>query len=268
MSQRVVPQTWAVPADALIALAFGFGVAVITTPVGVSGAVFLLPVQMDVLGVPNPSVTPTNLLFNVIAGPGALWRHRRAGTLVSPLLGRMLLGTVPGVVVGAVLRVTLVPDVRAFRLVAAAVLLGLGLWLLVRLRHASRPRPPVPGRAVTAAALAVGVVGGVYGIGGGSLLAPWLAGRGWSVSAVAPAALASTFVTSLVGIVAFSVMAVSADGSIAPDWTLGLTAGVGGLVGGYVGAALAPRLPEQDLRAVLGALAISVAAVYGSLAVR
>ncbi len=46
-------------------LAVGLMIAVVTAPVGVSGAVFLLPVQLSVFGVPNPAVTPTNLLFNV-----------------------------------------------------------------------------------------------------------------------------------------------------------------------------------------------------------
>jgi hypothetical protein len=38
-------------------------------PGRVSGAVFLLPVQLSVLGVPSPAVTPTNLIYNVVAGP-------------------------------------------------------------------------------------------------------------------------------------------------------------------------------------------------------
>ena len=44
-----------------IGLAFvaGAALATLTAPVGVSGAVFLLPVQLDVLGVPSPQVTPT-----------------------------------------------------------------------------------------------------------------------------------------------------------------------------------------------------------------
>ena len=80
---------------------------------------------------------------------------------------------------------------------------------------------------------AVGVLGGVYGIGGGSILAPILVGRGMRVADVAPAALASTFVTSVAGAIAFAVIALGADGSIAPDWTIGLAAGLGGLAGGY-----------------------------------
>ena len=55
---------------------------VISTPAGISGAVLLLPFQVSVLGTPSPSVTPTNLLYNVISTPGALyryWRQRQTG---------------------------------------------------------------------------------------------------------------------------------------------------------------------------------------------
>ena len=60
-----------------IALTAAFAIAVIATPAGVSGAVLLLPFQVSVLGTPSPAVTPTNLLYNVIATPGALYRYRR-----------------------------------------------------------------------------------------------------------------------------------------------------------------------------------------------
>ena len=69
----------------LLGLLAGFVLAAVATPVGVSGAVFLLPVQLSVLGVPNPQVTPTNLMYNVISGPGALVaflrQHRLGGRL-------------------------------------------------------------------------------------------------------------------------------------------------------------------------------------------
>jgi uncharacterized protein len=61
----------------------------------VSG-VFLLPVQLSVLSVPSPSVTPTNLLHNVVAVPGALLRYRRNGALRSSLASSLLIGTIPG----------------------------------------------------------------------------------------------------------------------------------------------------------------------------
>lgn len=108
----------------------------------------------------------------------------------------------------------------------------------------------------------VGAVGGIYGIGGGSVLGPLFVGLGMSLAAVAPAALASTFVTSVVGVAAYAVLALGAPGSIAPDWSLGLACGLGGLAGGYLGARLAPRLPESFLRTLLGVLAVAVALMY------
>src|ERR1044071_6341354 len=99
----------------------GLVISVVTSPVGVSGAVFLLPVQLSVLHVPSPAVTPTNLLYNIVAGPGALLRYRRNGQLTGPLARLLLAGTVPGVVLGAVIRVFAIPGSQVFRLVAAAV---------------------------------------------------------------------------------------------------------------------------------------------------
>jgi uncharacterized membrane protein YfcA len=252
----------------LLALAAGFVISLVTTPVGVSGAVFLLPVQLSVLDVPNPAVTPTNLLFNVVSGPGALLRYGRRRGLAGPLTRLLLLGTLPGVVAGAVLRVYAVPGPGVFRLIVAALLLPLGLWLCLR----EPPRADLPAagwtprRGIVGLALSVGVVGGVYGIGGGSILGPILVGRGLPMAVVAPAALASTFVTSVAGAGAFAALALTGHGDIAPDWGIGLMCGLGGLIGGYAGAHLQPRLPERGLRLVLGGLAVAVAMLYAGQA--
>jgi uncharacterized protein len=247
-------------------LGFGAGalVAVATAPVGVSGAVFLLPVQLSVLNVPSPAVTPTNLLFNVVAGPGALTRYRRSGGLNSPLTRLLIVGTLPGVVAGAVIRVFAVPGPDVFRVLVGLLLLPLGLWLCVRTlrprRHHRHGEPST--RFVTTLALAVGVVGGIYGIGGGSILGPILVGRGMPVAQVAPAALASTFLTSLTGAATYVALSLFTEGAIAPDWSLGVACGLGGLLGGYLGAHLQPRLPETTLRLALGLMATILAALY------
>lgn len=242
----------------------GLVIAAVTAPVGVSGAVFLLPVQVSVLGVPSPAVTPTNLLFNVVATPGALLRYRRRGTLASPLTRLLLEGTLPGVVVGAAIRVTALPGPRVFRLVVAAVLLPLGVWLCsTTLRHPSPRSTAEPSRpTIRWLAFGVGIVGGIYGVGGGSILGPMLVGRGLPVSTVAPAALASTFVTSIVGAGTYALLGLATEGHVAPAWAVGLLCGVGGLVGGYLGAFLQPRMPDRFLRLLLGALAAAVALLY------
>lgn len=252
--------------QAVMGFAAGLLIAVVTTPVGVSGAVFLLPVQLSVLSVPSPAVTPTNLMFNIVATPGALLRYRRNGSLNSPLTRQLVAGTLPGVILGALIRVFVVPGPREFRLIVAAVLLPLGAWLclqtLRRRKTHHRPHTPPSPRIVITLGLIAGTVGGIYGIGGGSILGPVLAGLGLPIAAIAPAALTSTFLTSIAGAATYGVLSLTTSGDIAPVWLLGLLCGLGGLVGGYVGARLQPRLPEAALRLLLGVLALGLAAMY------
>ncbi|HEX3331799.1 MAG TPA: TSUP family transporter [Gaiellales bacterium] len=242
----------------------GLLVATVTTPAGVSGAVLLLPVQVSLLGVPSPSVTPTNLIFNLFATPSGVLRYRRlrGGGLMSPLAARLLAGTVPGVVVGAVVRVEWLSGQQAFYLAAGAVLAMLGTLLVVR-----RPAPaerPLNLAVIPPVAAAVGVVGGIYGIGGGSFLAPILILGGYTAYNVAPAALLSTLAASVVGVVSFVVLGATSSGPthIAPDWGVGIAAGAGGLIGAYVGAGLQSRIPESRLRRRLGWLSLLIAARY------
>src|SRR5690349_8774185 len=112
-----------------VAFAAAYVIAVLATPAGVSGAVLLLPFQVGVLGTPSPAVTPTNLLYNVVATPGALYRYWRQGQTGGRLSGVLVAGTLPGVIAGSVIRVELLPGARVFDLVVAAVLLPLGSWL-------------------------------------------------------------------------------------------------------------------------------------------
>jgi hypothetical protein len=252
---------WQWPAGALLAFLLAF----ITTPAGVSGAVLLLPLQLSVLHVPSPSVTPTNLLFNVAATPGGLLRFAREHRLRAPLTRVLVAGTLPGVVVGAVLRVELLSGGRAFEVIVAFVLLPLGLWLILGAQRLDRPRPE-PSRAGRRAtwllALLVGTIGGIYGIGGGSILAPVLIALGYSVYEVAPATLAATFLTSFAGIVTYQALQLLHHGDIAPQWVLGACLGIGGFAGSYCGARLQRHLPERSLRRLLGVVACLVAARY------
>lgn len=162
------------------------------------------------------------------------------------------------------MRVFAVPGVRVFRLLVALFLLPVGVSLWIR---TLRPRRnggarELPGGALSVLAVAVGVVGGVYGIGGGSILGPVLAGRGLPLAKVAPAALACTFVTSVTGAAAFALLALVHRGQVAPNWLLGICCGAGGLVGGYLGALIQPRIPETALKLLLGALAVALAGLY------
>jgi uncharacterized membrane protein YfcA len=253
--------------EVLLGALIAFCFATLCTPVGVSGAVFLVPVQVSLLDTPSPALTPTNLLYNLIAIPGALLRFHRQGRLRGPLLRLLVLGSLPGVVIGAVIRVEWLSGPEAFYLVIAAVLAPLGAWLAFSRRPRERERPTPAPRTIAALALGVGVIGGIYGIGGGSILGPILVGLGFAVVEVAPAALAATFLTSIAGVAAYALLSLNADADIAPDWLIGLSLGLGGLAGSYLGVALQSRLSEAWLRRGLGLLALALGVRYGILGI-
>jgi uncharacterized protein len=244
----------------VVALVAAFVIAAITTPAGVSGAVLLLPFQVSVLGTPSPSVTPTNLLYNVVASPGAIWRYWRQGQTGGKLTWLLLAGTLPGVIAGSVIRVFVLPGPVVFDFVVAAVLIPLGAWLVLTQAATARAtcRARLPRVAIGVIAAVAGCVGGIYGIGGGSILAPILVADGQPPSQVAPAALSSTFLTSLAGVVTFTVLSVHQHGSVAPDWPTGIALGVGGLAGGYVGARLHARMPEAIIRRLLALVVVAI----------
>ena len=130
-----------------VALAAAFAVSAVATPAGISGAVLLLPFQVSVLGTPSPAVTPTNLLYNVVSTPGALYRYRRQHQTGGRLALLLITGTLPGVITGSVIRVELVPGPRVFDLMVAALLLPLGIWLAATRLPATATRPARPARS-------------------------------------------------------------------------------------------------------------------------
>jgi hypothetical protein len=248
------------------ALAAAFVIAVVATPAGISGAVLLLPFQVGVLGTPSPAVTPTNLLYNVVAAPGAIYRYWRQGQTGGSLTLILIAGTLPGVIGGSYIRVELLPGPRVFDLVVAAVLGPLGTWIAL-----TRPTPAdtlaqadhvIPAPVLVALAATVGCIGGIYGIGGGSILAPILIGTGRKAAQVAPAALASTFVTSVAGVITFTILSIHQHASVAPDWPTGIALGVGGLAGAYTGARIQSRVPDLLIRRVMGVLVFVIAVRY------
>jgi uncharacterized membrane protein YfcA len=97
---------------------------------GVSGAFLLLPFQMSYLGFNTPAVSSTNLLYNIVAIPSGVYRYIKEGRMAWPLTMTIIVGTLPGVLVGYYLRVLFLPDPRAFKLFVGLVLLFIGSRLL------------------------------------------------------------------------------------------------------------------------------------------
>lgn len=265
-----------------------FGLSFFSAMVGISGAFLLLPFQMSVLGFAGPAASATNLLFNLYATPGGVWRYSQKGQLFWPLAGLITLGTLPGIVLGFYLRVLYLPDAAYFKPFVGVVLLYLSWQLLRELvplptraarvpdihsaRVVARARVKLTFQgqlldlspsAVLGLAFVVGVIGGTYGIGGGAIIAPFcIAVFRLPVTAVAGAALASTFATSAIGVLTYSILPLPAGGHAAPDWALGTLFGAGGFAGTYLGAACQHHVPQRVLKGGLGLVLAVVGLSY------
>lgn len=293
-----------------------FAISFFTSMGGVSGAFLLLPFQMSFLGYTNPSVSATNQLFNIVAIPSGVYRYCKEGRMVWPLTWIVVAGTLPGVFIGAFVRIAYLPDPKAFKLFVGGVLLWIGLKMALDLlkkkggveksvaekrfrelvRHYEKAstkgkptdQPFIPVVKVThfnlsrlgytfygepfdvsfwgifVLSLIVGVVGGVYGIGGGAIIAPFfVAFFKLPVYTVAGAALMGTFVTSVAGVAFYQMMApFYPHMSVAPDWLLGIMFGVGGMVGMYLGARCQKFVPARAIKWMLAGIILLTAGKY------
>jgi uncharacterized protein len=91
-------------------------------------------------------------------------------------------------------------------------------------------------------AFAVGILGGIYGVAGGAIIAPFLvAFFHLPIYTIPGATLFGTFITSIGGALFYALIApvYSHTGlMIAPYWMLGAFFGAGGFLGMYSGARL------------------------------
>lgn len=293
-----------------------FVVSFFTSMGGISGAFLLLPFQMSFLGYTSPSVSSTNQVYNIVAIPSGVYRYWREGRMVWPLTWVVIIGTLPGVFIGAVVRVAYLPDPKHFKLFAAGVLLYIGLKMvkdlltkdggesknnsenrfqeLVKSYRSKFNSTAISGethlKATTVThfnikrlgytfydesfdvsiwgifilSLIVGIAGGIYGIGGGSIIAPFFVTFfGLPVYTVAGAALMGTFVTSVAGVAFYQIIApYFPNVSVAPDWFLGILFGIGGMAGMYLGARCQKFIPAKVIKWMLTGIIMATSFKY------
>lgn len=276
-----------------------FVISFFTSMGGVSGAFLLLPYQVSVLGFISPAVTPTNMVFNIGAIPPGVYRFSKEGRMCWPLAGIIAAGSLPGLLAGVALRVRFLPDPRHFKFFVGCVLLYIGFRMirdLVRPEQTGNPfRQPagalpntrVTGRTLTLSrlsfdfsgsrhsistpgvlvlSLATGIVAGVYGIGGGAIMAPVLITLfRLPVHAVAGPALTSTCIISGFGVLFYTLagrLPSLSHLAVAPDWKLGLLLAVGGAAGIYCGARVQKHMPARLIKLILTLVIVIVSFRY------
>ncbi len=114
----------------LIPFLVAFVVSFFTSMGGVSGAFLLLPFQVSVLGFTSPAVSPTNLVYNIVAIPSGVYRYIKEDRMAWPLAWVIIVGTLPGVFIGVIFRIKYLPDPKNFKFFVGCVLLYIGIRLL------------------------------------------------------------------------------------------------------------------------------------------
>ena len=268
-----------------------FVISFFSSMAGITGAFLILPFQMSVLGFVTPSVSATNFLYNVVGTPGGILRYMREGRMVWPLALAITIGTLPGVLVGYYIRVRFLPDPKAFKLFVGLILLYIGVRVIKKILQKVKSegaeqnadftvsnvtysmtrmgfdfqarRVEFSLAAIIILALVVGVIGGIYGIGGGAIIAPFcVAFLNIPVHTVAGAAMFGTFATSIVGVAIYSTVPFYNGQTAPPDWFLGILFGLGGLLGMYLGATCQKYVPERIIQAMLALVIFAVSANY------
>lgn len=300
----------------IIPIGVSFIISLFTSMGGVSGSFLLLPFQISILGFTTPGVSPTNLIYNIIAVPGGVYRYIREGRMAWPLLWLTIAGSMPGIFIGVIIRIRYLYEIRDFKYFVGAVLLYLGARMFYDLtpfvgkkiqkarmlenKFQAKSHPDSGQRThikernglirtvgvtwqryeykfygeifslniikLLVFTFIIGIIGGIYGIGGAAIIAPFLLTFfGLPVYTIAGATLTGNFITSIAGVLFYSFIAhgyTNSGMSISPDWGLGILFGIGGLMGIYLGARLQKYFPARVIKVLLGSVILFLAFVY------
>ncbi|MEP6591130.1 MAG: sulfite exporter TauE/SafE family protein [Gemmatimonadota bacterium] len=232
--------------DGGIGTALIFAAALLYSAVGHAGASGYLAV-MAFLGTAPAEMRPTALVLNLLVASIGTVQFARAGHFRWSLFWPFALGSIPAAYLGGRLAL---PG-NWYRAVVGVVLLLSAVRFAVTLRTADVVRTDPPRLLAVVAGLALGLLAGLTGVGGGIFLSPLLLMAGW-------ADLRTTAATSAAFILVNSAAGLLGQGATLdalPPTVVGwaVAAILGGAIGSYLGSR---RLGGAALRATLATVLV------------
>jgi hypothetical protein len=238
--------------DPLLALPFGVAVGLSLGLVGAGGSLLTVPVLVYVLGLSAREATTSSLLIVGLTAATGTASHARRGTVRWPVAASFGLAAAVGTVGGTALNRLV--DEQALLLAFGFLMLG-AAYALGRGRSVSAAAPAAgPSARVAVAGLAVGVLTGLFGVGGGFVIVPVLVlTLGFPIEAAVGTSLAVIAIASTAALAGHL-----ATGEI--DWKVtGAFVGaavVGVLAGSRLSGRLSPHVLARSLAAVVAAVGL------------
>ncbi len=236
------------PVPETIAIAFFFLLgAALYSSVGHGGASSYLAI-MGLFGLAPAIMKPTALTLNILVALVATVKFYRAGLFKWDLFWPFAIVSIPAAFIGGA--ITLPGHV--YLVIVGTVLILAAFWMF---RSAHRPiivsSQPLPLFAAIVGGLAIGLLSGLTGVGGGIFLSPLLLYMGWAETRAA-AGVAAPFilVNSIAGLLGHLSTVAQLPPTI-PVW------GAAALIGGWIGASYgSKRAPPTILRRLLAAVLV------------
>ncbi|MDO5533071.1 MAG: sulfite exporter TauE/SafE family protein [Propionibacteriaceae bacterium] len=245
--------------ELLAAVIVGVVIGVVLGTLGGGGAIITIPVLTYGFGLGFVESTTASLVIVGASSLAAVVAHARAGR-VDWVRGAVVagIGTV-GAVLGAFLAQGLDPNLLL--LAFGVLLVVVALLMLRRSRTPAGPAEPASLRrprtllATAAAGLAVGVLTGLLGVGGGFAIVP-------ALTLVLGLPMRTAAATSLlvIGVNSAAALAAKVGVGVQLDWVLVATFTVATIGGSLLGARLAGRVDPATLKRAFAVLLLAVAA--------
>jgi uncharacterized membrane protein YfcA len=236
---------------------FGLMAGALGGLMGVGGGILLVPLLVHALGTPQHEAQGTSLAFVTVTALVAAVPYFREGNLDLWLALYLAVGAVPGVLLGAALARKL--TARRLRQALGLLMVLTAVKILVSAPALAGPAHPWHPLLNVLLGCVVGLLGGLLGVGGGTVLVPILVlaerfpqhlAQGVSLLMILP--------TGIVG-----AMSHARHGHVVRALLPGLMAG--GAVGALLGALLAHRIEATALSKLFAIflLPVSVQMIFG-----
>lgn len=231
---------------------FGLMAGALGGLMGVGGGILLVPLLVHALRIGQHEAQGTSLAFVTVTAVVAALFYFRQGNIDVPLALYLALGAVPGVLLGAAIARKL--TARRLRQAFGILIFMTAIRIFVATpAHAGPPQAWHPVANVGLGVL-VGVLSGLLGVGGGTILVPVLVlGEGYAQHLAQGVSLLMILPTGIVG-----AWSHARHGHVVRGVLPGLMAG--GAVGALFGAILAHRIESGTLSRLFAVFLLPVAA--------